>query len=497
MYSPQIDILQNRMKWTEISCVQIEKKIQKLGNGLSNSQDAVSIPFYLSIVSLFCLISLAFVPEHAILGQNQSLNITAINNQSIQSISQPSLTDSNLKIEEVAKGFDFPTSMAFLGKDDIILLEKNTGNVIRLLNGNVSHQLLHIDVSFRDERGLLGLALSSNESSNLKNTFIFLYYTHCPKLSGQAQTSQNCGNYVYRYKLDISNNKLIDPKLILSLPALPGPSHNGGTLLIDKEKNLFVTIGDLQPTNFNQNITGYDTKAQNILNGTSPDGRAGILRVTQDGKPVGKGILGDDYPLSIYYAYGIKNSFGIGIDPVTNNLWDTENGPQFGDEINLVKPGFNSGWEKVQGIWKLNQTREKDGILNESSEEVEFVDFNGKGKYSKPEFVWDKTVAPTALIFLDSEKLGKKYKNDIFVGSAKNGGIFNFNLKENRKSLSLSGDLADLQFNKKDDPSKIIFGKDFGIITDLKVSPYDGYLYVASGIKGDDKGVIYRIAPNS
>jgi Glucose/sorbosone dehydrogenases len=175
----------------------------------------------------------------------------------------------------------------------------------------------------------------------------------------------------------------------------------------------------LQPTKFIQNQSVFNTKSQNFINGTAPDGRAGILRLTKDGKPVGHGIIGDKYPINLYFAYGIKNSFGIGFDPLTGNLWDTENGPQFGDEINLVKPGFNSGWEKVQGIWKLNQTREKDGILNKSSKEVELVDFNGKGKYSKPEFVWDKTVAPTALIFLDSDKLGKKYKNDIFVGSAK------------------------------------------------------------------------------
>lgn len=183
---------------------------------------------------------------------------------------------------------------------------------------------------------------------------------------------------------------------------MPGPSHNGGKLLVDNKKNLFITIGDLQTTKFNQNMKGYDTKAQNIINGTFPDGRAGILRITQDGKPNGTGILSDNYPLNIYYAYGIKNSFGIDIDTLTGNLWDTENGPQFGDEINLVKPGFNSGWEKVQGIWKLNQIREKEGILNDSSKEVEFVDFNGKGKYSNPEFVWDKSVVPTALVFLNS-----------------------------------------------------------------------------------------------
>ena len=433
------------------------------------------------------------MPEHPILGQNQSLNSTAIGNQSNPSVVEPSLSDSSLRIEEVAKVFDFPTSLAFLGKDDIILLQKDSGNVIRLLDGNVSHQLLHTDVSFRDERGLLGLAVSGDERTDAKNTFIFLYYTHCPKVSGQAQTSQNCGNYVYRYNLDLNNNTLINPKLILSLPALPGPSHNGGKLLMDKD-NLFVTIGDLQPTAFDKNQKDFDTKAQNIMNGTNPDGRAGILRVTRDGKPVGNGILGHNYPLSIYYAYGIKNSFGIAIDPLSNNLWDTENGPQFGDEINLVKPGFNSGWEKVQGIWKLNQTRDKEVVYDPSDNQVGLVDFDGKGNYSSPKFVWDKTVAPTALAFLNSSKLGKQYQNDILVGSVKNGIIYHFKLSSDRTSLLLSGDLSDLVFNKKDDPTPITFGKNFGIITDLKVSPYDGYLYVVSGMKGD-KGIIYRIVP--
>lgn len=433
------------------------------------------------------------MPEHPILGQNQSLNSTAIGNQSNPSVVEPSLSDSSLRIEEVAKVFDFPTSLAFLGKDDIILLQKDSGNVIRLLDGNVSHQLLHTDVSFRDERGLLGLAVMGDERTDAKNTFIFLYYTHCPKVSGQAQTSQNCGNYVYRYNLDLNNNTLINPKLILSLPALPGPSHNGGKLLMDKD-NLFVTIGDLQPTAFDKNQKDFDTKAQNIMNGTNPDGRAGILRVTRDGKPVGNGILGHNYPLSIYYAYGIKNSFGIAIDPLSNNLWDTENGPQFGDEINLVKPGFNSGWEKVQGIWKLNQTRDKEVVYDPSDNQVGLVDFDGKGNYSSPKFVWDKTVAPTALAFLNSSKLGKQYQNDILVGSVKNGIIYHFKLSSDRTSLLLSGDLSDLVFNKKDDPTPITFGKNFGIITDLKVSPYDGYLYVVSGMKGD-KGIIYRIVP--
>jgi glucose/arabinose dehydrogenase len=430
------------------------------------------------------LFSLTFGPEYIINAQNQN-----------QTIVGPSLTDRDLRVELVARDFDFPTSIEFLGKDDFLLLEKNTGDIYRILNGNVTGPLFHIDVSQKDERGLLGIAILKNDNLNKDKTFVFLYYTLCTK-DHSKNKSRDCGNYVYRYRFETENNTLTDPKLILSLPALPGPSHNGGVLELDKHKNLYVTVGDLQPTKIIQNRSVFNTKSQNFINGTAPDGRAGILRLTKDGKPVGHGIIGDKYPINLYFAYGIKNSFGIGFDPLTGNLWDTENGPQFGDEINLVKPGFNSGWEKVQGIWKLNQTREKDGIFNKSSKEVVFVDFNGKGKYSKPEFVWDKTVAPTALIFLDSDKLGKKYKNDIFVGSAKNGRIYDFNLKENRKSLSLSGNLTDLVLNKKDSSSKIIFGEGFGIITDLEVGP-DGYLYVVSGFRKTDEGSVYRIIPNS
>jgi glucose/arabinose dehydrogenase len=456
----------------------------------------------LSLVLLFGVFLLICSSDYKIHAQNAT-------------IAGPKVTDSNLKVELVARNLDFPTAIDFLGNDDLLLTEKNTGNVYEIINGNVTAPLIHLNVTTRDERGLLGLAISGNGNNGSRdNTFVYLYYTLCGKdkatdsevsqqfLNGEKVGqptvkggSKKCGNYLYRYELDAKNNKLVAPQLIASLPGLPGPSHNGGKLLMDKEKNLFVTIGDLQTTKFNQNKTGYDTKAQNIINGTVPDGRAGILRITQDGKPVGNGTLGVDYPLNLYYAYGIKNSFGIGLDPVTDNLWDTENGPQFGDEINLVKPGFNSGWEKVQGIWKLNQTREKDGIFDNSTKGVEFVDFSSKGKYSNPEFVWDKPVAPTALAFLDSDKLGQQYTNDMFVGSAKKGTLFHFDLKPDRESLDLIGDLADLAYSKKEDSSKIVFGENFGVVTDLKVGP-DGYLYVVSGSGETGTGAIYRIVPN-
>jgi glucose/arabinose dehydrogenase len=474
-------------KYVEV-CLVEHKNIQKLEKQTHNQFKDVA--FIILILSIFCF-SYSFIPNQDQQALGQSQNQTGPANMT-NIVNMPSLSDPNLKIESAATGFDFPTGIAFLGNNDILLLEKNTGIVYRILDGNITNPVIHLNVSSKDERGLLGIAVTGNGESNQDDRLVFLYYTYCPKVKANVNnTSQGCGNYVYRYKFDTENNKLVDPKLILRLPALPTPSHLGGILQMDKDKNLYVTTGDLQTTKFNQNQTGFDTMAQNIINGTAPDGRAGILRVTQDGEPVGQGLLGNDYPLSVYYAYGIKNSFGIGFDPVTGNLWDTENGPQFGDEINLVEPGFNSGWEKVQGIWKLNDTREKEGIFNDS--DIEFIDFDGKGRYSNPEFVWDRPVAPTALVFLNSDKLGQQYENDMFVGSSKKGTIYHFDLNEDRKSLDLTGDLADLVYSKKDESSKIVFGENFGIVTDLEVGP-DGYLYVVSALKKSE-GSIYRIIP--
>ena len=475
------------VKYDEV-CLVEHKNIQKLEKPTHNQfKDWIII---ILIVSVFCF-SYSFIPNQDQQALGQSQNQTGPANIT-NNVDMPSLSDPNLKIESVAIGFDFPTGIAFLGNNDILLLEKNTGIVYRIIDGNTTNPVIHLNVSSKDERGLLGITVTGNDESKQDDRLVFLYYTYCPKLkANDNSTSQGCGNYVYRYKFDTENSKLIEPMLILTLPALPTPSHLGGILQMDKDKNLYVTTGDLQSTKFNQNQTGFDTRAQNIINGTAPDGRAGILRVTQDGEPVGQGLLGNDYPLSLYYAYGIKNSFGIGFDPVTGNLWDTENGPQFGDEINLVEPGFNSGWEKVQGIWKLNDTREKEGIFNDS--DIEFIDFDGKGRYSNPEFVWDRPVAPTALVFLTSDKLGQQYENDMFVGSAKKGTIYHFDLNEDRKSLDLTGDLADLVYSKKDESSKIIFGENFGIVTDLEVGP-DEYLYVVSALRNSE-GAIYRIIP--
>lgn len=97
---------------------------------------------------------------------------------------------------------------------------------------------------------------------------------------------------------------------------------------------------------------------------------------------------------------------------MTGKLWDTENGPDFGDEINLVNPGFNSGWEQVQGIW----TREHLDAMGPVAlkQPSNLVNFGGRGIYHVPQFTWNKTIGPTAIRFFNSDKLGKQYENMIW-----------------------------------------------------------------------------------
>jgi aldose sugar dehydrogenase len=250
-----------------------------------------------------------------------------------------------------------------------------------------------------------------------------------------------------------------------------------------------LTIGDVN-RNYKKSSNSTITKSLNYEDGLDADGRAGILRVTQNGEAVHGGILGNGHPLDKYFAYGIRNSFGIGFDPVTGKLWDTESGPNFGDEINLVEPGFNSGWNKIQGIWRVNE----DSARNVISDTTGLFNYNNTGNYSNPEFTWyESSTGPTGIIFLDSDKLGKKYANDLFVSGFHDGNIYNFKLDSNRTALLLKPPLADKVANDKNETQGITFAQGFGGLVDMKVGP-DGYLYVLSLYAGGDDCSVVQIA---
>ena len=409
-------------------------------------------------------------------------------NASIENRSENSETavPPNFRKETVVSGMEYPTGLAFLGPDDILVIEQDKGTVQRVVQGVILEQPL-IDVNVanerekyghQEERGLLGIVVAKNKVEGTENfsspLYVFLYFTEAEGGDG----GEPIGNRLYRYEL--VNNKLVNPNLLLDLPVgEDNPSHNGGPLAIGPDGNVYLVVGNLLGPGLTEEVE--DSLDQNIQNGKDPDGSGGILRVTQDGEVVnGTGILGNEHPLDMYYAYGIRNSFGMNFDPLSGNLWFTENGGMY-DEINLALPGFNSGWDKVVGNAEHN--------INFDAHN-ELVDFDGRGKYRDPKFSWRGGTVPTAIIFFHSDRLGREYENDILVGSA-SGNIYNFDLTEDRNQLDLKGMLSDKVADSFEEGDKIVFASNLGVITDLEVGP-DGNLY---GTSYDKEGSIFMIGP--
>jgi len=425
---------------------------------------------YVVIIFLLIIICNFSVYFHQTYGQvkfgERVINKGAIN---------PVVLDSLLKVEVVVEDLDTPTTMAFLAPNDFLILEKDKGTVQRVINGQtLDRPLLDVNVANSVERGMCGIAVSTIGSK----TYVFLYFTEIEGKDGSDRVGKApIGNRLYKYEL--VDNKLVNPTLLLDLPAIPGPRHNGGVIEIGPDNNIYVPVGDIDGS---FKVDFEATETQNFQKGIDADGRSGILRIKQDGEPVGEGILGESMPLRLYYAYGIRNSFGLDFDPITGSLWDTENGPHEGDEINLVYPGFNSGWHEIYGFSTSL------GKFNKNN----LVTFDGKGKYDEPKIAWSKSTGLTSLIFLDSDKLGSQYRNDMFVGDVHNGRIYHFKLNNERNDLILPKVLAGKSTVNPtiSEAKEIVFGEGFGGITDLTLGP-DGYLYVVS----IGQGKVFRILP--
>ena len=426
------------------------------------------------------------------------------------------IRDKNLKAELVAEGLSFPTSMAFIDNNNnsILVLEKDKGTV-RLISGGILQKdpVLKVNVDTKGERGLLGIAtmnavltksLDANSTFNKKgpagngkssSITVFLFLTEA-KDDYNHDNNTSFRNRIYIYSWN--GEKLVNPTPMLDLPAEPGPYHQGGRLKIGPDKNVYAAIGDL---------TSPNSILQNFRDGTEPNDASIILQINLNNGSASPDN-GSSYSSSsslyypngnyerkfqsshyYYYAYGIRNSFGMDFDPVTGFLWDTENGEDKYDEINLVKPGFNSGWAQVMGpLYRSNNNKTENDLVKLPGSE-----------YADPVFSWKEQIGVTDIEFLNSTRLGSTYTNNIFVGDINYGNLYYFEVNDNRTGLKLDFEnnekqrvLNDLVADNNREISEITFGTGFGRITDIETGP-DGYLYVLTY----EDGKIYKIMPRN
>ncbi|HEY3025348.1 MAG TPA: PQQ-dependent sugar dehydrogenase [Pyrinomonadaceae bacterium] len=459
---------------------------------------------------------------------NSTTVMTTVNTQA----SGPSMLDPNLSVHTVVSGLSQPTSMAFIGNSDFLVLEKDTGKVKRVLNGAVQSTVLDLPVNSASERGLLGIALHPAFSSN---GYVYLYWTESSTGvdSTNLQGVPLLGNRVDRYNWNGST--LTFDRNLIRLRAYQADAnqplrgnHNGGVLRFGPDGKLFIIIGDNGRRGLLQNVTSGAPVPDDQFGGPEPDDAhltGVILRLNDDGSTptdnpffnANSGLTGEAAAnVKKIYAYGVRNSFGLAFDPLSGNLWDQENGDDAFDEMNRVTAGSNNGWvqimgpvsrvgqykqiESTYGAGNLQQLRWPPSLIADTAPDALARLYMLPGAhYNDPEFSWKYAVPAATMGFVQGRGLGPQFEGDMFVGSARTflagGFLFRFKLTADRLHFSFTDPrLTDLVADNLDkfditESESLLIGKDFGITTDIETGP-NGNLFVVS----NTNSAVYEIS---
>jgi aldose sugar dehydrogenase len=456
----------------------------------------------------------------------------------------PEVVDRNLGVRSAGTGLSQPVSMAFIGPRDALVLEKASGRVKRVVNGSVQGTVLDLAVNSNSERGLLGIALHPNFASN---GFVYLFWSESN--TGSDTNSSTAidvlGNRIDRFRWDGSS--LTRDIEIIRFRAFqqdagqtPRGNHNGGVLRFGSDGKLYAIVGD----------TGRRGQTQNLVDGPFgpgiPDDQFGgpapddahrtgvIVRLNDDGTtPTDNpffatgAMMGDEVGRNVQrlFAYGVRNSFGMAVDPVSGDLWEQENGDDSFSEVNRVEPGMNSGWIQIMGpasrvaqfkaiettmgptndpfapngYFGLQQIRWPPTNIADTPQEALSRLFMLPGAhFSDPELSWKFELGPGGMGFLRGRALGSQYEGDLFMGGSRDfvqgGHLFRIELTGNRRRVAV--DDPRLEDRVADNVGKweltesesLLFGRNFGLVTDVNTGP-DGNLYVVS----NTHGAVYEI----
>ena len=454
---------------------------------------------------------------------------------------EPQVLVRNLAVRPVVTGLLVPTAMAFIGRNDILALEKNTGRVQRIRGGAAPATVLDLAVNSASERGLLGMALHPEFP---RVPWVYLYWTESTTGadSNALPDTTLLGNRVDRFIW--TGAALMFDREIVRLRALQPENppvetrafgnHDGGVLRFGPDDKLYVFIGDVGRRGQLQNLRCGPTTA--CPGPTVPDDQFGgpdpddahltgvVLRLNEDGTTprdnpffrVGASIGGETGAnIQRIFSYGHRNGFGMAFDPESGQLWLQENGDDSFSEINRIEPGMNGGWIQMAGPLRriaqfkeiettfgpqaLQQNRWPPTNIADSPGEAFSRLFALRGsQYSDPEFSWKWEVAPGGIGFLDSRGLGPQFEGDLFVGAGtpilEGGYIFRFRLTGNRRMIAvddrrLEDRVADnLAKHEITESESLLFGRNFGVTTDIQTGP-NGNLFILSL----SRGTIYEV----
>jgi aldose sugar dehydrogenase len=332
--------------------------------------------------------------------------------------------------KKITGGLHEPVGFTFTPNGRIFYVEKSSGE-IHLLNPDTDKHPLYYTVKHvlsDGERGTLGIALHPNYP---EKPFVWVYATR--NVNGNAR------NQILKLKRIGGHLKLL--RVIWSVPSVGG-YHNGGRILFGPDKMLYAFMGD-----------GHDSANAQII---SDNDQGKVLRMTGHGL-----VPGDNpFPGELIYTRGNRNSFGFTFDPMTGSLWQTENGPQCNDEINLILPGENYGWGPSE---------------NCNGPHPDDTNQDGPNPIQLPKLFFADTIGITGAAFCDGCHLNAASEGGLFFGDVTAGDIQRVDLNVARDD-TLNGTLTTIL-------------DDTGASLSLEVAP-NGSIYYS------DFNAIYKLVFN-
>jgi len=313
-----------------------------------------------------------------------------------------------------------PYSLAFLPDGNILLVLRLPGE-LRILDkaGNLSTPLKGLSaLTSAKDFGLLDLKLDPNFATN--HRIFFTTFDYLPvKPDGPPETNSNTN--VASARLDVANGTLTDVKTIFrAYPYLPSNrlgGKTGGRIAIARDGTLFVTFGDRDDDDVPWDV------AQKLDNDLGK-----IIHITPDGAPARDNpFLHTPGARPEIWAYGLRSPEGLAFDPKTGALWNTDIGPQGGDEINIIKRGANYGWPVIS--YGIEYTRPAypigdNGIRIGNG-------YTAHDGMEQPVYYWDPSFTPSGLTFYRGD-LFPEWKNSLFSGALSGQALDRLEIRGNK-----------------------------------------------------------------
>ncbi|MDE0478893.1 MAG: PQQ-dependent sugar dehydrogenase [Gammaproteobacteria bacterium] len=350
------------------------------------------------------------------------------------------------RVVEVTGGLIQPWSMAWLPGGDMLVTEK-PGRLRVVRNGELLPEAVPgvPEVFYRGQGGLFEVVPHPDFAENR-----WVYLTFSKPVGDTSTTAIVRGRF--------ENDELTNVVEIFAAQSV-GFGHYGGKLVFDDEGYMFLVVGDrmAQPVG---DLTIHAAQDTSNHNGT-------VMRLRDDGSaPDDNPFAGRDDVLPEIWSFGHRSPQGLAIHPATGDLWETEHGPQGGDELNRIEPGMNYGWPVIG--YGVNY-----GAIG-SPIHVGI----GQDGMRAPDHIWVPSIAASGLMIYSGDQFPGWY-GSIFAGGLAGEQLARLHMSEDYREVIVEETLA----------------YDMGRIRDVRQGP-DGYIYLAiSDRSGDEETSIVRLEP--